>query len=831
MGQNKEYYAFISYNSEDVEWAIWLQHELEYYHLPSSLNGRKDIPHELRPIFRDIDELSAGNLPEQIKRALENSQNLIVICSPQAASSPWVNQEIETFISLGKTDRIFPFIVEGNSPKDFFPSALLNLPSKEERLGGEVSKSGRDAAFVKIVAGMLNLNFDILWNRYEREKTEKERKEREYKEKLQITQSHYIAEKVNSLIEDGDSYLAKLLAIEALPKSLNYSERPYVTVAETALRNACKHNNTILRGHTNWVNCISCIRETLVSCSSDGNIIMWDINDGTSVKIFTDNEQEISAVYFDGVEIACGTSSGSIFICDINTRNILRKWDTHHSRITSIAIIGGYIVSSSTSCKTVVWDKNTGAFMHSHSGYYFSYNNNVIISIHRSSIEIWDLVTGESYNAIKFDKIQPEPSCVAFNGDIIVIGYRSGCISIWDFESRKMLHNSKCHDLDVTSIVLKGNKIISGSADKLIKIWEIDDCNQLSCLFTLNGHESVITQVLYESNYLISSSRDYNIRLWEPSNFDNGYANIEFDGLGSGCNVCFSENFIISGNSEFSNKSIYVWDLQTKNKIATLRSGPGDPNVIIQNGNYIICGAYKTIKIWDTTTFNLTKLIKVDVGDVKALASDKNIIVAASSNIIYILDEKTGLLINKLVGHSDTINTIVIKENLLFTGSKDKTIRIWDLGTQKCTKVLEGHTESISSIICTNNYLYSGSYDHSIKKWDIYTGKCIKTLYGHTSTVTSIAYSHNYLVTSSGDIIRVWNCLNDECVSIIHAGEHCFGSVHSVAYNGKYIVAGNSCGNCIQIWYYPLLDEIINEINQKFKYRLLTGEEKEKYCL
>lgn len=156
MGQNKEYYAFISYNSEDVEWAIWLQHELEYYHLPSSLNGRKDIPHELRPIFRDIDELSAGNLPEQIKRALENSQNLIVICSPQAASSPWVNQEIETFISLGKTDRIFPFIVEGNSPKDFFPSALLNLPSKEERLGGEVSKSGRDAAFVKIVAGMLS---------------------------------------------------------------------------------------------------------------------------------------------------------------------------------------------------------------------------------------------------------------------------------------------------------------------------------------------------------------------------------------------------------------------------------------------------------------------------------------------------------------------------------------------------------------------------------------------------------------------------------------------------------------------------------------------------
>lgn len=121
MRKDKEYYPFINYKSEDVEWAIWLQHELEHYHLPASFNGQTDIPQELRPVFRDIDELSAGNLPEQIYRALENSQNLIVVCSPQAAISPWVNQEVEIFISLGRTKRIFPFIVEGNSPKISFP--------------------------------------------------------------------------------------------------------------------------------------------------------------------------------------------------------------------------------------------------------------------------------------------------------------------------------------------------------------------------------------------------------------------------------------------------------------------------------------------------------------------------------------------------------------------------------------------------------------------------------------------------------------------------------------------------------------------------------------
>ena len=47
---DKEYFAFISYKNEDVERAIWVQHELEHYHhLPASYNGRTDIRQELRP--------------------------------------------------------------------------------------------------------------------------------------------------------------------------------------------------------------------------------------------------------------------------------------------------------------------------------------------------------------------------------------------------------------------------------------------------------------------------------------------------------------------------------------------------------------------------------------------------------------------------------------------------------------------------------------------------------------------------------------------------------------------------------------------------------------
>ena len=180
MKQEKEYFAFISYKREDEEWAKWLAHELDSYKLPSSLNG-KDMPPSLRKTFRDIDELSAGNLPKQIYNALSKADNLIVVCSPRSANSKWVNKEIEDFIKIkgGKSDRIFPFIIEGEPfskdvQKECFPKKLRELPQNEERLGGNVNEQGgRNAAVVKVVSGMLGVSFDSLWNRFEREQKRK----------------------------------------------------------------------------------------------------------------------------------------------------------------------------------------------------------------------------------------------------------------------------------------------------------------------------------------------------------------------------------------------------------------------------------------------------------------------------------------------------------------------------------------------------------------------------------------------------------------------------------------------------------------------------------
>ena len=173
-----EYYAFISYKREDEKWARWLQHRLEHFKLPSNLNGRTDLPKEIRPIFRDTTELTPGNLPDQIQKALEHSKFLILICSPRSAKSEWVNKEVETFLSLGRLPQIIPFIVEGelfssNPEEECFPEAILSLPKEKELLGVSIDTMGREAAALKVIARMMELRFDILWQRYERDKKKK----------------------------------------------------------------------------------------------------------------------------------------------------------------------------------------------------------------------------------------------------------------------------------------------------------------------------------------------------------------------------------------------------------------------------------------------------------------------------------------------------------------------------------------------------------------------------------------------------------------------------------------------------------------------------------
>ena len=123
------YWAFISYSHQDRQWGDWLHRSIETYRVPKAL-AVSGAPARVFPVFRDREELvGALNLTAKIEQALQESRNLIVVCSPRSAASRWVNEEIRRFAQLGRSDRIFALIVDGEphsirEDQECFPASL-----------------------------------------------------------------------------------------------------------------------------------------------------------------------------------------------------------------------------------------------------------------------------------------------------------------------------------------------------------------------------------------------------------------------------------------------------------------------------------------------------------------------------------------------------------------------------------------------------------------------------------------------------------------------------------------------------------------------------------
>ena len=243
--------AFISYKREDEKWAKWLQYKLEHYRLPSEIlkkNPNIEFSRKPRHVFKDTTDLSGGLLEEEIRKALDSSKYLIVICSPRASQSPWVCKEVQHFIDIGREEYIIPFIIDGkpnasNPEEECFPEGLRLLSDEREILGININEMGRDATAIKVIARMFGLRFDTLWQRHERakrrrnfmyvvlliisiliagamvylaQKAEKQAKlANENKEKAEIQRNKALALIAKQYISE-DSYGACIIALELL---------------------------------------------------------------------------------------------------------------------------------------------------------------------------------------------------------------------------------------------------------------------------------------------------------------------------------------------------------------------------------------------------------------------------------------------------------------------------------------------------------------------------------------------------------------------------------------------------------------------------------------
>ncbi|XP_068580251.1 kinesin-like protein KIF21A isoform X11 [Cebidichthys violaceus] len=140
--------------------------------------------------------------------------------------------------------------------------------------------------------------------------------------------------------------------------------------------------------------------------------------------------------------------------------------------------------------------------------------------------------------------------------------------------------------------------------------------------------------------------------------------------------------------------------------------------------------------------------------------------------------------------------------------------------TLQCVHVAEGHSKAVLCVDCTDDLLFTGSKDRTCKVWNLVTGQEIMSLAGHPNNVVSVRYSSSLVFTVSTSYIKVWDirdsakCIRmltssgqvnvgDVCPSntsrtvTIPAGEN---QINQIALNPNGTVLYAAAGNSVRVW-------------------------------
>ncbi|KAJ5107953.1 hypothetical protein N7456_004628 [Penicillium angulare] len=114
--------------------------------------------------------------------------------------------------------------------------------------------------------------------------------------------------------------------------------------------------------------------------------------------------------------------------------------------------------------------------------------------------------------------------------------------------------------------------------------------------------------------------------------------------------------------------------------------------------------------------------------------------------------------------HRECVYAIEFQGKWLVSGSRDRTVRIWDLETKRlCRDPLVGHAKSVLCLqfdpTPEQDIVISGSSDRSVIAWRFSTGKMIHQITNaHTDSVLNLKFDNRFLVTCSKDrTVKVWN--------------------------------------------------------------------------
>lgn len=396
-----KYDAFISYRHAELDSFVaeLLHRQLESFKVPKLAD--KEIKETgkqgIKRVFRDKDELPlAGNLSAPITEALQESEFLIVICSPRTVESLWVQREIETFLKYRDASHILAVLIEGE-PSEAFPPQLCTMKQQVVAEDGTITFEEKDIEplaadvrgsskreikakmkeeLLRMAAPMLGCEYDDLKQRHRERKIKRLlitfaaagsiclafgtfstyqalRIQRQsmliqaQAEDLKALQSKSLSSLAVDVYENGDRVGGLLIALAGIPEDLDMPERPIVAESTAALAKILQ----VYENETNYAPHLMLAHDTITETSAlntDGTILVsrdqlgqlysWDVDSG---EILAKTEDPIgidwkeNLAFLDETTVICAGENG---LACMDARDFSVKWSVSDVSVSRIVL-------------------------------------------------------------------------------------------------------------------------------------------------------------------------------------------------------------------------------------------------------------------------------------------------------------------------------------------------------------------------------------------------------------------------------------------------------------------------------------------------------------
>ena len=479
-----------------------------------------------------------------------------------------------------------------------------------------------------------------------------------------------------------------------------------------------------------WCIAVSDNGQMAVTGSFDTTVRLWDLNEKKQIACYSEHKTVVRTVAIskDCRLVLSGSDDKTVVLWDARSQCLKNVFYGDLGGIFSAVFSEDekFIISGSSVKEIFVWrmsDYGLVGKIIAIGGVQsvLAVSSSEFASATYSYLEKWDLTRLQKTNSVKAHESAIWSLVKTKNNQLLITGSQDRLIKIWEAVSFKLIGVLNGHTSQVLSVCVTEDDsyIVSGSDDKTVILWSIQS---KSLINRFNYHSDIITGVASKSDSIFTVSRDSRIGIIKLSNQ-------KFESF-----ISLTPFFV--GSESYKEDSIAV-------------------------------GSLNTVLVWHTSQPEIKLEGHKGIIIASCFCKEKDLLISGCAGIennliLWDLNQKSILAV--LYGHENSLNCVDITDDGLnaITGDTQSKVRYWDLINYRQEILFEGHTGQVHTVKIMKNkrFAASGGTDPNIYVWDILNKGLYTVLSGHKYYIWKISFTCDDSYMVSGDLydgIKVWN--------------------------------------------------------------------------